>query len=69
MVKELWFSEGLSVWYGINYVDNFILCFMIKQSDQVINNINTKLIQLEWIKKELNSSSYEFPKFGTLFLQ
>jgi hypothetical protein len=50
-------------------VDNFILCFMIKQSDQVINNINTKLIQLEWIKKELNSSSYEFPKFGTLFLQ
>jgi RAB protein geranylgeranyltransferase component A len=49
-------------------VDNFNLYFMIKQSYQVIKNINTKLMQLEWIKKELNSSSYEFPKFGTLFL-
>jgi hypothetical protein len=48
-------------------VDNFNLCFMIKQSCQVINNINTKLTQLEWIKKQLNTSSYEFPKFGTLF--
>jgi hypothetical protein len=27
-------------------------CFMIKQNYQVMNNINTKLMQLEWIKKE-----------------
>jgi hypothetical protein len=52
-VKELWFSEVLSGWYGINYVDNFNLCFMIKQSYHVIDNINTKLMQLEWVKKEL----------------
>jgi hypothetical protein len=25
---------------------------MIKQNYQVMNNINTKLMQLEWIKKE-----------------
>jgi hypothetical protein len=35
------------------------------QSDK---NINTKLMHLEWIKKELNSSSYEFSKIKTLFL-
>jgi hypothetical protein len=34
-------------------MNNFNLCFMIKQSYQLINNINTKLLQLEWIKKEL----------------
>jgi hypothetical protein len=34
-------------------MNNFNLCFMLKQSYQVINNINTKLIQLEWIKNEL----------------
>jgi hypothetical protein len=27
--------------------------FMLKQSYSVINDINTKLMQLEWIKKEL----------------
>jgi hypothetical protein len=26
---------------------------MLKQSYQVINNINTKLMQLEWVKNEL----------------
>jgi hypothetical protein len=26
---------------------------MNKESDQVIDNINTKLMQLEWVKKEL----------------
>jgi hypothetical protein len=35
---------------------------MIKQSYQVINNIKTKLMQLEWFKKELKWSSYEFSK-------
>jgi hypothetical protein len=35
---------------------------MIKQSYQVINNIKTKLMQLEWAKKELKWSSYEFSK-------
>jgi hypothetical protein len=43
-------------------VINFILCFMIQLSYLVINNINTKLMQLEWIKKELKWSSYEFSK-------
>jgi hypothetical protein len=33
----------------------------------MMNNIKTKLLQLEWINLELNSSSYEFPKFGTLY--
>jgi hypothetical protein len=33
----------------------------------MMNNIKTKLLQLEWINLELNSSSYEFPKFETLF--
>lgn len=28
----------------------------------MINNINTKLMQLEWVKKELKWSSYEFCK-------
>jgi hypothetical protein len=27
-----------------------------------MNNIKTKLLQLEWIKKELKWSSYEFSK-------
>jgi hypothetical protein len=35
---------------------------MIKQSYKVINNIKTKLMQLEWAKKELKWSSYEFYK-------
>jgi hypothetical protein len=41
---------------------------MIKQSYQVINNINTKFIQLDWIKKELKWISYELNKFLELFL-
>jgi hypothetical protein len=46
------FQNLLSAQYRINHVDNFNLCFMKKQSYQVINNFNTKLLQLEWIKKE-----------------
>jgi hypothetical protein len=34
----------------------------------VINNIKTKLLEPEWIQKELNEPSYDFSKFGTLFL-
>jgi hypothetical protein len=41
---------------------------MIKKSYQVLNNINTKLMQLEWIKKELKWSSYEFLNSLNLFL-
>jgi hypothetical protein len=33
----------------------------------VINNINTKLLQLEWLNLELKWINYEFPKFGILF--
>jgi hypothetical protein len=40
---------------------------MIKQSYQVINNINTKLMQLEWIKKELKWIYYDLNKFLELF--
>jgi hypothetical protein len=36
----------------MNQVNNFNLCFMAKQSYQVINNIKTKLLQLEWISLE-----------------
>jgi lysine/ornithine N-monooxygenase len=40
---------------------------MNKQSYQLINNINTKLLQLEWIKKELKYITYEFSKLLKLF--
>jgi hypothetical protein len=32
----------------------------------MINNIKVNLMQLEWIKKELNQRSYEFVKFSIL---
>jgi hypothetical protein len=41
---------------------------MIKQSYQVINNINTNLMQLEWVKKELTWISYELNKILELFI-
>jgi hypothetical protein len=41
---------------------------MIKQSYQVINNINTKLMQLECIEKELKWISYVLNKVLELFL-
>ena len=41
---------------------------MIKLSYKVINNINTKLMQLEWIKKELKYIFYELNKILELFL-
>jgi hypothetical protein len=34
----------------------------------MINNVNTNLMQLEWIKKELKWISYELNKFLKLFL-
>jgi lysine/ornithine N-monooxygenase len=40
---------------------------MDKQSYQLINNVNTKLLQLEWIKKELKYITYEFSKLLKLF--
>jgi hypothetical protein len=33
----------------------------------VINNIKTKLLQLEWVKEELQKISYELNKFLDLF--
>jgi hypothetical protein len=41
---------------------------MIKQSYQVIKNINMNLMQLEWVKKELTWISYELNKILELFL-
>jgi hypothetical protein len=40
---------------------------MNKQSYQVINNINTKLMQLEWINLELEWVKHEFYNFLDLF--
>jgi hypothetical protein len=40
---------------------------MTKQGYQMINNTNMNLMQLEWVKQELKSSSYEFPNIITLF--
>jgi hypothetical protein len=34
----------------------------------MINNINVRLMQLEWIKKELKWITYELNKFLELFL-
>jgi hypothetical protein len=34
----------------------------------MINNINVRLMQLEWIKKELKLITYELNKFLELFL-
>jgi hypothetical protein len=48
-------------------VDIFNLCFMAEQSYQVINNIKTKLLQLDWIKKELEWIYCDLNKFLELF--
>ena len=40
---------------------------MIKLSYQMIDNINTKLMQLEWIKKELKLIYYDLKKFWNNF--
>ena len=41
---------------------------MDKQSYQVIKNINTKLMQLEWIKKEFKWIFYELNEILELIL-
>jgi hypothetical protein len=40
---------------------------MYKQSYQVINNIKTRLMQLEWIKKKLKYIFYELNKSWDYF--
>jgi hypothetical protein len=49
-------------------MNNFDSSFMAKQCYWLIDNINTKLLQLEWIKKELEWIKYELYKFLDLFL-
>jgi hypothetical protein len=44
-------------------MNKFNICFTTKQSYQVINNINTKLLQLEWIKKKLKWIFYKLNEF------
>jgi hypothetical protein len=39
---------------------------MLKQCYRVIDNINTKLYELEWINLDLIWISYEFSKFIAL---
>jgi hypothetical protein len=48
-MRKLWISEV----YKINWVIHSSLGFMLKQWYQVVDNINTKLWELEWTKKEL----------------
>jgi hypothetical protein len=48
-------------------MNKFDLCFMTKQSYQVIDNINTKLLQLEWIKKDSRWIFYELIMILELF--
>jgi hypothetical protein len=40
---------------------------MVKQRYEVINNINTKLLQPEWLNLELKWINYELYKFMELF--
>jgi hypothetical protein len=40
---------------------------MAKQRYQMINNIRTKLLQVEWINLELEWVNYEVNKFMDLF--
>ena len=37
----------------VNQVNNFNSSFMAKQRYQMMNNIKTKLLELEWIKNKL----------------
>jgi hypothetical protein len=41
---------------------------MAKQYYQLVDNINTKLLQLEWLNLELKWIIYELYKFPVLFL-
>jgi hypothetical protein len=49
-------------------MNNFISSYMAKQYYKLIDNINTKLLPLEWVKKELRWIFYELYKFMELFL-
>jgi hypothetical protein len=42
---------------------NFNLSFMAKQCYWLVDNINTKLMQLEWLNLELKWLKYELYKF------
>jgi hypothetical protein len=47
-------------------VQHFNLYFMTRQSYQMIISIIVRLIQLEWIKTELQLLSYEFLKLFSI---
>jgi hypothetical protein len=44
-------------------MNNFSLGFMAKQCYWLVDNINTKLMQLEWLNLELKWINYELYKF------
>jgi hypothetical protein len=44
-------------------MNNFNLSFMAKQCYWLVDNINTKLMQLEWLNLELKWINYELYKF------
>jgi hypothetical protein len=45
-------DPGVETPTKLNQMNKFNLGLKTKQSYQVIHNINTKLLQLEWVKKE-----------------
>jgi hypothetical protein len=48
-------------------MNNFNSSFMAKQCYKLIDNINKKLLQLEWLNLELKWINYELYKFVELF--
>jgi hypothetical protein len=49
-------------------MNNFNSSFMAKQCYWLVDNINTKLMKLEWINSDLLWIFYELNKFLELFL-
>jgi hypothetical protein len=59
--------KTLCIWCEINWENSFIIVFMSKQYYIVIDNINTKLYELEWINLDLRWIFYELNKILELF--
>ena len=68
MADEQYSVSGVCACYKINWVINSNIDFMLKQCYQVVGNINKKLWELEWTKKDLKYIFYDLYKFLPLFL-
>ena len=62
------FPKFVCACYKINWVINSSMGFMLKQCYQAVDNINTKLWEPKWTKKELVWIFYELNKFLELVL-